>query len=88
MCDVKKTIALRVSLGKPQEKTSFGRRGRTWEDNNKTDLKEAGRDGVYWIYLALDMDTWWARKPSNSTQWGEFNWLRNCLLLKEDYNPR
>jgi hypothetical protein len=30
------------------------------EDNNKTDLQEAGYGGMHWIDLAKDRDRWWA----------------------------
>jgi hypothetical protein len=30
------------------------------EGNIKMDLQEAGWDGVYWIDMAQDRDSWWA----------------------------
>jgi len=45
-------------VGKPEEKRTFGRPRRRWEDNIKMDLQEVGLGGVDWIDLAQDRDRW------------------------------
>ena len=45
-------------MGKPEEKRTFGRPRRRWEDNIKMDLQEVGLGGVDWIDLAQDRDRW------------------------------
>ena len=47
-------------MGKPEGKRPFGRRSRRWEDNIKMDLQEVGCEGMDWIELAEDRDSWWA----------------------------
>jgi len=36
----------RVLVGKPEGKSSLGRRRRIWEDNIKTDLQDIGKGGA------------------------------------------
>jgi hypothetical protein len=38
----------------------FGRPWRRWDDNIKMDLRDMGLEGVDWIHLARDWDSWWA----------------------------
>jgi hypothetical protein len=45
-------------VGKPQRKRTLARPRRRWEDNIKMDLREKGRESVYWMHLAQDMDQW------------------------------
>ena len=47
----------RVLVGKPEGKSSLGRRRRRWEDNIKMDLQEVGGVGD-WMELAQDRDRW------------------------------
>jgi hypothetical protein len=44
----------KVFVGKPEEKRPLGRPRRRWEDGIKTDLQEAGSNGVERIHLAED----------------------------------
>jgi hypothetical protein len=46
-------------VGNPEGKRPLGRPRRRWEDDIKMDLRETGREGVNWIYLAQDMERWW-----------------------------
>jgi hypothetical protein len=48
----------RVLVGQPEGKTPLGRSRRRWEDNIKTDLQELGYEGMDWIELAKDRDSW------------------------------
>ena len=48
----------RVLVGKPEGKRPLGRPRRRWNDNIKIDLQEEGCEGIDWIELALDRDSW------------------------------
>jgi len=48
----------KVSVGKPEGTRPFGRARHRWEDNIKMDLQEVGCEGMAWIDLAQDRDTW------------------------------
>jgi len=48
----------RVLVGKPERKRLLGRPRRRWEDNIKMDRKEVGCEGMDWIELAQDRDSW------------------------------
>ena len=50
--------AYRVLVGKPEGKRPLGRPRRRWEDNIKMDLWEVGCEGMDWIDMAQDRDTW------------------------------
>jgi len=52
------TGVCRVMVGKPEGKRPLGRPRRRWEDNIKMDLQEAGCEGMDWIDLAQDRDSW------------------------------
>jgi hypothetical protein len=54
----KRRGAYRVLVGKPEGRRPLGRPRRRWEDNIKTDLREAGCACVDWIGLAQDRDRW------------------------------
>jgi hypothetical protein len=43
-------------VGKPEGKRPLGRPRHRWKDNIKMDLRERGRGGMDWIYLAQDRD--------------------------------
>jgi hypothetical protein len=47
-------------FGKLEWKIPLGRFGRRWEDNIRTDLREAGREVVDWMHLAQDRAQWLA----------------------------
>jgi hypothetical protein len=49
----------RVLVGKPEGKRPLGRPRPRWEDSNKMDLQEVECEGMDWIELAQDRDTWW-----------------------------
>ena len=48
----------RVLVGKLEGKRLLGRLRRRWEDNIKMYFKEVGCEGVYWISVAQDRDSW------------------------------
>ena len=48
-------------MGKPEGKRLLGRPRRRWEDNIKMGLREVGSEGMDWIELAQDRDSWRAR---------------------------
>jgi hypothetical protein len=41
-------------VGKPEGKRPLGRPRRKWVDNNTTDLRDIGWEGMNWIDLAQD----------------------------------
>jgi hypothetical protein len=45
-------------VGKPEERRPCGRLRRKWKDNIKMDLQEVGWEGMDWVDLAQDRDTW------------------------------
>jgi hypothetical protein len=47
-----------ILVGKSKGKKPLGRPRRRWVDNIKTDLREIGWDGMYWIDLAQNRDQW------------------------------
>jgi hypothetical protein len=51
-----KRNAYRILVGKPEGKRPLGRPRRKREENIKMDLREIGRCGMDWIYLAQDRD--------------------------------
>jgi hypothetical protein len=48
----------RVLVGKPEGKRPLRKSRRRWEDNIKMDLQEVGCEGMDWIELAQDRDSW------------------------------
>jgi hypothetical protein len=48
----------RIFVGKPGGKGPRGKPRFMWEDNIRTDFKEIVWEGVDWIDLAQDMNTW------------------------------
>jgi hypothetical protein len=48
----------RVLVGKPEGKRTFGRPRRRWEDNIKMAVQEVGCEGMDWIDVAQDRDSW------------------------------
>jgi hypothetical protein len=49
-----------VLVGKREGKCPFGRPRSRWEDNIKMDFQEVGCEGIDWIELASDRDSWLA----------------------------
>jgi len=47
-------------VGEPEGKRLLGRPRRRWEDNIKVDLQEVGCEGMDWIELVQNRDSWWA----------------------------
>jgi hypothetical protein len=48
----------RVLVGTPEGKNPMGRPRRRWENSIKVDLREVGCEGMDWIELAQDRDSW------------------------------
>ena len=48
----------RVLVGKSEGKRPLGRPRRRWEDNIKMDVQELGWEGIDWIELSQDRDSW------------------------------
>jgi hypothetical protein len=51
-----KRNAFKSVVVKPEGKRPVGRLTPRWEDNIRIDRGETGREGVYWIHLAQDME--------------------------------
>jgi hypothetical protein len=51
-------------VGKPEGKRPLGRPERRWEYNIKMDIHEVRCEGLDWIHLAEDRDSW--RAPVNA----------------------
>jgi hypothetical protein len=47
-----------VLVGRPEGRRPLRRPRHGWEDNIKIDLEEVGWEGVDWIDMAQDMDSW------------------------------
>jgi hypothetical protein len=45
-------------VGKPEGKRPLGRPRRRWADNSKMDLQEVGCEGMGWMELAQDSNSW------------------------------
>ena len=50
--------AYRVLVEKPEGKGLLGIPSLKWDDNIKIDLRELGCEGMDWIELAQDRDSW------------------------------
>jgi hypothetical protein len=48
----------RVLVGKPEGKRPLRKFRPRWEDNIKMDLQKVGCEGMDWIELAQDRDSW------------------------------
>jgi hypothetical protein len=48
----------RILVGKPEGKRPLGRPRRRWKDNIKKDFQEVGCEGMAWIDVAQDRDSW------------------------------
>jgi hypothetical protein len=53
-----KRNAYRILMEKPEGKKPLGRPRHRWVDNNKIDLREAGRGGMDRMDLAQHRDQW------------------------------
>jgi hypothetical protein len=49
-----------VWVGKPEGKSALGRPRHRWKNNIKKNLQEVGYEGMDWIEVAQDRDSWWA----------------------------
>ena len=49
-----------VWVGKPEGKRALGRPRHRWKNNIKKNLQEVGYEGMDWIEVAQDRDSWWA----------------------------
>jgi hypothetical protein len=47
--------AYKILIGNPEGNRPLGRRRRRWKNNIKNDVRE---DGVGWIHVAQDRDSW------------------------------
>ena len=63
----------RVLVGKPERKRPFGRARHRWEDNIKMDLQEMRCEGMNWIELAEDRDSWRALVNAVMNLWVPYN---------------
>jgi len=50
--------AHKIFFVKPERKRQLGKPRRNWEDNIRTDLRETGWEGVYWMQLDQGRDQW------------------------------
>jgi hypothetical protein len=50
--------AYEILVGKLEGKRPRRKPRRRWEDNFRWDLREIGREGVVWMYLAKDTGQW------------------------------
>jgi hypothetical protein len=50
----------KIFVGRPDGNREFGRPRYRWKGNIRIYLRELGWEGVDWIHLAQDMDSWWA----------------------------
>jgi hypothetical protein len=50
--------AVKILVGRPEEKRPLGRTRSKWEDSIRTDFREIGRKAVDWIHLVQDGDNW------------------------------
>jgi hypothetical protein len=48
----------RILMERPEGKRPLGRPKHRWDDNIKMDLQEVEWEGMGWIALARDRDTW------------------------------
>jgi len=51
-------VAYRVLVGKPEEKWALGIPRLIWEDNIKMHFKDIAWEGVNWVDLSRDRDSW------------------------------
>jgi hypothetical protein len=56
-------------VGKLKQKIQHVRPRHGWEDNNRMDLTETGREAVDWMNLAQDRDKWWVRFNTVMNLW-------------------
>jgi hypothetical protein len=66
-------VVYRVLVGKPEGKRPLGRPRHRWEDNIKMDLQEVGCEGMDWIKLVEDRDSWRALVNAVMNLWVPYN---------------
>jgi hypothetical protein len=49
-----------ILVGKPERKRPLGTFRRRLEDNTGKDITEIGWEGVDWMHLAQERNSWWA----------------------------
>ena len=56
-------------MGKPERKRSLGRPRRRWEDNIEMELQEVGCEGMDWIDVARDRDSFHTSDHNYGAVW-------------------
>jgi hypothetical protein len=77
-------VVYRVLLEKPEGKRPLRRPRRKWEDNIKMDFQEVECEGMDWIELTQDRNSW--RELVNAVMnlrvpWDAVNFLTSCKLV-------
>lgn len=75
---------------KPERKGASWRSGKSWQDNNRTDLKKIAYSDVECIHLARHSDGEWkvpvSMQPKLLVPAQPANFLTECLQLMEKVN--
>jgi hypothetical protein len=76
------SVVIYSLVEKPEAKRKLGRPLRRWKGDTKMTLKEIGWEGLVWIILAKDMDTWRVIERTFWTLVFHTRW-EICLLNEE-----